>query len=94
MSEAERAGQRSRLLPATFATSRCIVTAVAFNRCLALCHRMTLHIMFSGQMPHTDKGLGFSICLMLCTETLNSLPLHCHPPGKKKKSDKARRKSG
>lgn len=43
-----------------FVTSCCSVTTVTVNRWLAPRHRMTLHIMFPGQTPHTDenKGLG------------------------------------
>lgn len=57
-------------------TSRCSVTPVTSNRWLALCHRMTLHLMFSGQMPHMDdkKGLRRLVfVLMLCRYMLKPL---------------------
>lgn len=51
-----------------FVTSCCSVT---FNRWLAPCHRKTLHIMFSGQIPHMEgsEGLG-------AEWLLNALPIH------------------
>lgn len=77
MSEEERSSQCSRLLSAAYAhscmfvTSCCSVTMVTFNRWLAPCHRMTLHVMFSGQTPHMDSNKGLGVyCLF------NALPVH------------------
>lgn len=67
-----------------FVTSCCSVT---FNRWLAPCHRKTLHIMFSGQMPHMEgsEGLGAEWLFNALPIHAKASAAHCYRKKKKKK---------
>lgn len=66
-----------------FVTSCCSVT---FNRWLAPCHRKTLHIMFSGQMPHMEgsEGLGAEWLFNALPIHAKASAAHCYREKKKK----------